>query len=232
MADQQEKRASLDTGTQGSESPEAAEARDGDKKQPKGREGEPESELTLEAALAKAEENYERLLRVTAEFENYKKRAEREMKDFKRYANESVIKEILPFVDNLERALASACDPGEKAMEGLRTGVEMTLNGLLATLKKFGVVPVEAKGKPFDPNLHHAVSREDSKEYPENSVCRELQKGYLLNDRLLRPSMVVVSCRPDAQGKDQDSEPCARKSQDQDSEPEGSEKKKVRITVH
>jgi len=233
LADQKEKEASLDTGAQGPESPKATEAHDQDTKGSRSREREPQDEAAqLEAARAKAEENYERLLRVTAEFENYKKRAEREMKDFKRYANESLIKEILPFVDNLERALASVHDPGEKAMEGLRTGVEMTLNGLLATLKKFGVMPVEAQGKPFDPNVHHAVSQEDSSEYPENSVCRVLQKGYLLNDRLLRPSMVVVSRRPEAQGKNESNEADPQHSQNQEAQPERSKKKKIRITVH
>jgi molecular chaperone GrpE len=155
-------------------------------------------EAQLEAAQAKAEENYDRLLRITAEFENYKKRSQREMDDFRKFANETLIKEILPIVDNLERALAIEHVGTEAAVEGLKDGVQMTLQGLTDTLKRFGVTPVESEGKPFDPNVHQAVSQEESKQLPDDTVSKELQKGYMLNDRLLRPSMVVVSKKPDA----------------------------------
>ena len=178
----------------------AAEKPEGDP--PKmGKKGGPKKERLrerLKAAEAKAEENYERFMRVTAEFENFKKRMEREMNDFRKFANESLVKEILPIVDNLERALAAQHGNSEDALEGLRQGVEMTLRALIDGLKKFGVVAVEALEKPFDPSFHQAVSQEESEKYPANTVCHELQKGYLLNDRLLRPSMVVVSKKPDA----------------------------------
>ncbi len=155
----------------------------------------------LNVAESKAEENYERLLRVTADFENYKKRIEREMNDFRKFANESLVKEILPMIDNLERALEIEYEKDGDAFEGLREGVEMTLKGLRDGLKKFGVVPMEALEKPFDPNLHHAVSQEESDKHPENTVTQELQKGYMLGDRLLRPPMVVVSKRPETKGE-------------------------------
>jgi molecular chaperone GrpE len=158
-------------------------------------------EAQLEAAQAKAEENYDRLLRITAEFENYKKRSQREMDDFRKFANETLIKEILPIVDNLERALAIEHVGTEEAVEGLKEGVKMTLQGLTDTLKRFGVTPVESKGEPFDPNIHQAVSQEESEQFPDDTVSKELQKGYMLNDRLLRPSMVVVSKKPDASEK-------------------------------
>jgi len=151
----------------------------------------------LKATEAKVEENYERVLRVTADFENYKKRVEREMNDFRKFANESLVKEILPIVDNLERALGTGHGSNGDALEALRQGVEMTLKGLTDGLKKFGVVPVDALEKPFDPNLHQAVSQEETDRFPENTVCQELQRGYMLNDRLLRPAMVVVSKRLD-----------------------------------
>jgi molecular chaperone GrpE len=172
----------------------------------------------LKAAEARAEENYQRLLRVTADFENYKKRMEREMNDFRRFANESLVREILPIVDNLERALETRHGSNEDAIGGLRQGVEMTLKGLMEALQKFGVVPMEALEKPFDPNFHQAVSQEESERYPENTVCQELQKGYVLNDRLIRPSMVVVSKKPDSKGEVQ-SEP-----------PEG--ESEIKVTVH
>lgn len=149
----------------------------------------------LDAEKAKAAENYDRLLRMTAEFENYKKRVQRDMDDLRKFANETLIKELLSVVDNLERAIM-ASEP-EKASEGegacLIEGVEMTLNEILRVLKKFHVTSVEAMGKQFDPLFHEAVMQEETDEYPENTVINEMQKGYLLHNRLIRPAMVVVS---------------------------------------
>jgi molecular chaperone GrpE len=199
---------------QPAEKPEGVTAQEGEAKGPK-KESRRER---LKAAEATAEENYERFLRVTADFENYKKRMEREKNDFRKFANESLVREILPIVDNLERALATRHGSNEDALEGLRQGVEMTLKGLIDGLQKFGVVPVEALEMPFDPNFHQAVSQEESERYPENTVCQELQKGYVLNDRLIRPSMVVVSKKPDSKGEVQ-SEP-----------PEG--ESEIKVTVH
>ena len=155
-------------------------------------------EEQLSAADARAEENYNRLLRITAEFENYKKRMEREMNDFRKFANESLIKDILPIVDNLERALEIPYGNNENAFNGMLEGVQMTLKGLLESLEKSGVVPIDSLDKPFDPNFHQAVMQEESEGYPENTVSKELQKGYMMNDRLLRPAMVVVSKKPDS----------------------------------
>ncbi|NOY70394.1 MAG: nucleotide exchange factor GrpE [Deltaproteobacteria bacterium] len=147
----------------------------------------------LDAEKANAAENYDRLLRMTAEFENYKKRVLRDMDDLRKFANETLIKELLSVVDNLERAIM-ASEP-ERASEGacLIEGVEMTLNEILRVLKKFHVTSVEAMGKPFDPLFHEAVMQEETDEYPENTVINEMQKGYMLHDRLIRPAMVVVS---------------------------------------
>ena len=165
--------------------------------QPESASEEERLEAQLEGAKSEARETYDRLLRVTAEFENYKKRSQREMNDFRRFANESLIKEILPVVDNLERALAVEQTDTESAVEGVTEGVRMTLEGLTETLKRFGVTSVESEGHPFDPNVHQAVSQEETEQYPDGTVSKELQKGYKLNDRLLRPSMVVVSKRPE-----------------------------------
>ena len=133
----------------------------------------------------------ERALRLSADFDNYKKRSSKEMADFKKFANESLIKKLLPVVDNLERAIESGKDEGAGA--SVTEGVKMTLKELFKLFETFNVKPVEAKGKPFDPAFHQAITQEVSSEYPENTVLAELQKGYLLHDRLIRPSMVIVS---------------------------------------
>ena len=170
--------------------------------------GEPESlEERLKAEEARARENYDRLLRVTAEFENYKKRMEREMNDFRKFANESLIKDILPIVDNLERALEIPCGNDENAFDSLREGVQMTLKGLLSSLERFGVVAIESLNKPFDPNFHQAVMQEESEGHADNMVSKELQKGYIINDRLLRPAMVVVSKKSGSAPEDKSAPP-------------------------
>lgn len=154
---------------------------------------------TLEERLATAEAEtkqiYDRYLRVSAEFENYKKRSQRDSADFRKYANEALFKELLAVVDNLERALdAAKAHKGDKnAVDGLIQGVEMTLGEILRIFEKFAVSPVEALGELFDPNFHQAVQQEEVEDKPDNTVVQELQKGYVHHDRLLRPSMVVVS---------------------------------------
>jgi molecular chaperone GrpE len=178
-------------------------------------------EERLRAAEARADENYDRLLRITAEFENYKKRMEREMNDFRKFANESLVKDILPIVDNLERALEIPYGNNESAFNGMLEGVQMTLKGLLESLEKFGVVPIHSLDKPFDPNFHQAVMQEESQERPENTVSQELQKGYMMNDRLLRPAMVVVSKKAGAKSEAKSEEP----------EDEDTEKHKIDITI-
>ena len=148
-------------------------------------------EEKLKTAERQAQENHDRFLRVAAELDNFRKRKEREVSDLRKYANQALLKELLGVVDNLERALASSRENSEP--EGLTEGVEMTLKELLKIFDKFGVQPIEALQQPFDPNLHEAVMQEPSDAVPANTVVKELQKGYLLRDRLLRPSMVVVS---------------------------------------
>lgn len=146
----------------------------------------------LKSKEQEAQENYDRLLRVSAEFENYKKRASREMEEFRKFSNQSLIKEMLSVVDNLELAMNST--NGHKTIDkGLLDGLEMTHKKILKVFEKFNVKPISAKGQPFDPTFHEAVMQEETDEYPGNTVINELQKGYLIHDRLLRPSMVVVA---------------------------------------
>ena len=146
----------------------------------------------LETAKLEAKENYDRFLRVTAEFENYKKRSTREMDDFRKYANQSLIMEMLAVVDNLERALNSS--NGNNSIDKcMADGVNLTLKEILKIFEKFNVKAIESVGQPFDPNFHQAMMQEETDNYPEKTVITELQKGYMIHDRLLRPAMVVVA---------------------------------------
>jgi molecular chaperone GrpE len=149
-------------------------------------------EEKYEAAVEESKQTYDRFLRLSAEFENFKKRKNREMADFHKFANESLIKDLLPMVDNIERAIESA-KQDDGATGTLIEGVEMVLGETLKTLDKFKVKPIDSLHKPFDPCFHQAVFREESDQHPENTVINEVQKGYMLHDRLLRPAMVVVS---------------------------------------
>lgn len=146
----------------------------------------------LEESDKKAGEHYDRFLRISAEFENYKKRKEREAADFRKYANETLVKELLPVIDNLERAMETSADH-EDAVKCILEGVDMTLKEIFKVLEKFAVKAVEAVGNEFDPTYHQAVMQETSDAHPENTVIKELQKGYTIHDRLLRPAMVVVA---------------------------------------
>ena len=151
-----------------------------------------ELKTKLEEKEQEAKENYDRFLRNAAELENYKKRTARQMDEFRKYANESLIMEILTVVDNLERAIQSSRDD-ENSNACMVEGVQMTLNEILKILDKFGVKPIAALEQAFDPAFHQAVMQEETNDFPVQTVIKELQKGYLLHDRLLRPAMVVVS---------------------------------------
>ncbi|MGD8520643.1 MAG: nucleotide exchange factor GrpE [Desulfobacterales bacterium] len=157
-------------------------------------------ENQLNAKDKEAKETYDRLLRVSADFENYKKRSAREMDDFRKFANQSLLKEMLSVVDNLELAINSANEK-QKSESSLKEGLDLTLKEILRVFEKFSVTPIESKGKSFDPTYHEAVMQEETDEHPENTVITEMQKGYLLHDRLLRPAMVVVA-KPSTKASD------------------------------
>jgi len=149
-------------------------------------------EEKLDSVEQEAKDNYDRWLRVSAEFENYQKRAAREMNDFRKFANESFVKAMLPVVDSLDRAIESSSND-KHADRSMLEGVNMTLKEILKVFDQFNVKPFESLGKSFDPSFHQAVMQEETEAHPENSVVKELQKGYMIHDRLLRPAMVVVS---------------------------------------
>lgn len=148
---------------------------------------------SLDTALADAEENRDKYVRAAAELENFKKRTSREMDDLRKYANEALLRELLPVIDNLERAISITTDGDEKTVQTVVEGVDLTRKEIIKVLDRFHVKPIESMHQPFDPNFHQAVSREENDSYPENTVLREFQKGYLIYDRLLRPAMVVVT---------------------------------------
>ncbi len=134
----------------------------------------------------------ERLMRMQAEFENYRKRVERERQDHVRFASENIVRSLVDVAENLERALAAA-ESTEEADEDLVNGVRMTLDQLKDVLDREGLAAIEAVGKPFDPRYHEAVARVPSEAHPENVVVREYMKGYVLNSKVLRPAKVEVS---------------------------------------
>ena len=145
----------------------------------------------LEEKEKETKDHYDRLLRVAADFDNYKKRAAREKEEWVRFANEDLLKAVLPFADNLERAV----NHSEKTedIQSLVDGVKLTIQQLLQALTKFGVSRFESVGKPFDPAVHEAMLVVETDKEKPHHVIQEFQKGYLLNDRLLRPATVSVS---------------------------------------
>jgi len=152
----------------------------------------------LKARAAKADEHWDRLLRVTADLENYKKRAARERQDAIKFASESLLARLIPALDNFDMALAAANNAEGSSMDSLKTGITMVYNQLKAALQEAGLEEIDAANQLFDPKLHEAVSQQESAEVPEGHVLQQLRKGYKLRDRLLRPASVVVARKPAA----------------------------------
>ena len=161
----------------------------------------PEEEIdrlrdALEAKALLAEEHRDRYLRAAAEFDNARKRAAREREEYTRYATEALLRELLPVLDNFERALQAA--RGEPAAAAVTAGVELIQRELLRVLEKFGVTSFTSVGQPFDPERHEAIARVPAEGRPEGTVVDETARGYLLTGRVLRPAMVIVASSPDA----------------------------------
>ena len=154
----------------------------------------PELELPAASELAALRQErdslQDRLLRTAAEFDNYRKRIDRERRELSELAASDVLRELLPIIDNFERALQAAAPPEADAF---RKGIELIHRQMLDLLRKRGVRPIEALGAAFDPNFHQAVIHEASDSHREGEVIGELQRGYMLGDRLLRPAMVTVA---------------------------------------
>lgn len=148
--------------------------------------------LKLKEEADKAKEHWDKALRLQADFENTRKRLEREKNDFVKFANEGIILELLNILDDLERAVNLA-ESKHQDLTAFLKGVEMILAHLYELLKEYGVKPIEAEGKIFDPACHEALMQVEDKEKPEHTIIEELQKGYLLNDRVIRTAKVKVS---------------------------------------
>lgn len=148
--------------------------------------------LKLKEDAAKADEYWDRLLRLQADFDNNRKRLEKERQEFSKFANEAIILELLNIMDDLERTVDLAQSKHQDLPAFLK-GVEMILAHLYEMLKENGVSPIEAQGKIFDPHLHEALMQIEDKEMPEHTIVEELQKGYMLNDRVIRTAKVKVS---------------------------------------
>jgi len=155
----------------------------------------------IQRALEEKEESFKELsntyLYLQAEFENFKKIKAKEKQDLLKFSNEVLIKELIPVIDNLERAIEHAGKTEDA--KGIVGGVQITLNEFLKILERSGVERVDAVGKKFDPNLHEALFQEEKEEMEPDTVISELQKGYVLNGRLLRPARVSVSTKPEVQ---------------------------------
>src|SRR4051812_12170112 len=156
----------------------------------------PEQLEELKGRAEKADDHWQRLLRTTADFDNFKKRAAREKQDAIRYANEGVLEKLVPVLDNFDAALSAAQTSSADGAQSLQTGVAMIFQQLKKVLTESGLEEIDATGQTFDPNLHEAVSQQESKDVPDGNVLQQLRKGYKLRDRLLRPATVVVAKKP------------------------------------
>lgn len=145
----------------------------------------------LKEKLQKAEQQRDEMLRTLAEYENSRKRAARDLETERRFSHSKLAVDLLPALDNLDRAIEAAKKGGEQ--NALIQGVQATQHMLLDILKRHGITPIRAQGEPFDPNLHQAVSMLPSKDQPPNTVIQVLQPGYLIHDRILRPASVIIA---------------------------------------
>ncbi|QJR79729.1 nucleotide exchange factor GrpE [Alteromonas pelagimontana] len=154
-----------------------------------------ELEIALSEASSQIKEQQEGVLRARAEMENARRRADAEVEKARKFALERFAGELLPVIDNLERAL-DAGDSSNEAVKPLLEGVEMTQKSFISTIEKFGMTPIDPQGEAFNPELHQAMSMQESADHEPNTVIAVMQKGYALNGRLLRPAMVMVSRAP------------------------------------
>lgn len=156
-------------------------------------------EMSMEsgrALTAKLKDEHERLLRATADLENFKKRAAKEKEELQKFGIEKLLKDFLPVLDNLDRALDHAAKGAD--VKGLESGVKMVRKLFEDTLAKHGVKGFDSVGKPFDPNVHEAMQQMETGEFPPNHVAQEMVRGFTLHERLVRPALVIISKAPSA----------------------------------
>ena len=158
----------------------------------------PEQIEELKGKAAKSDEHWDRLLRTTADFENFKKRAARERQEAIRFANEALLRKLITVLDNFEMALTAANDGQSSPVESLQTGINLMHQQFKNVLTEAGLEEIDAAGKTFDPNWHEAVAQQETSDVPEGQVLRQHRTGYKLRDRLIRPASVVVAKKPAA----------------------------------
>ena len=151
----------------------------------------------LEQKAKEAAEAHDKYLRTSADFDNYRKRMQRDLADFRKYSNEQMARELLSVVDHLSLAIKHAAEAGETS-DGLRQGVELVYKQLRDVLEKFGITSFASQGEPFDPAKHEAIMQEATDAVPENMVVQVFQEGYLYHDKVLRHARVSVSRKPQA----------------------------------
>lgn len=151
--------------------------------------------VELKEQAGKAAQYYDQLVRTVADMENFKKRAARERQDAVKYANEALLERIIPVLDNFDAALAAANAPNT-SVESLQSGVNMIQQQLKSAMNEAGLEEIDATGKTFDPNLHEAISQQETADVPEGQVVQQVRKGYKLRERLLRPASVIVAKKP------------------------------------
>jgi len=156
--------------------------------------------LTLQDAQLKADEHWNQLLRVKADFDNYQRRTKRELENAHKFALEGFVRDLLPVIDSLEMGLAAAQEQVSET-DKLHKGMDMTLKIFQGVLEKTGVKAINPDGEKFNPELHQAMTTQPSQDVEPNTVLTVYQKGYLLNDRLVRPAMVIVSASPGNQAQ-------------------------------
>jgi len=156
----------------------------------------PEQFEELKTRAARADESWERLLRTTADFDNFKKRAARERTEAIQFANVALIQKLLPVMDNFDMALAAAQTAKDEKSASLQAGIAMVQSQLKSILAETGLEEIDAAGKPFDPTQHEAVSQQETDEVPEGQVVQQIRKGYKIRERLLRAASVVVAKKP------------------------------------
>ena len=194
MAEEKKKNIPIEDGNEAEEEAKAEAAEEAEEKA--------EAEETEEAAEEKAteeeasveEQESERYMRLMAEFQNFKRRAAKEKTDIHAFANERIVNDLLPVLDNFERALGQEAEASEnEELKNYAKGMELIFEQLKGALEKAGVKEIEALGEDFDPNVHNAVMTEQTDEYEDGKISKVMQKGYKLNDRVVRPSMVAVN---------------------------------------
>jgi len=163
--------------------------------------------LALEQKAKDAAEAHDKYLRTSADFDNYRKRMQRDLADFRKYANEQMARELLSVVDHLSLAIKHAAEAGESS-DGLRQGVELVHKQLRDVLEKFGITVFNSQGEPFDPAKHEAIMQETTDAVPENTVIQVFQEGYLYHDKVLRHARVSVSKKPSIDEQEEIIEEC------------------------